>query len=80
LAGLGHRKGQLAVGYDADLVLWDDEATFEVGTLRHRHGASPYLGQKLHGIVQATLVGGRVAYSESDGLASRPVGRFVAAQ
>ncbi len=80
LAGLGHRKGQLAVGFDADLVIWDEEATFEVATLRHRHGGSPYEGQKLQGIVQLTLVGGRVAYSEGDGLASRPVGRFVAAQ
>jgi len=79
LAGLGHRKGQLAVGYDADLVLWDETATFEVAQLRHRHGGSPYEGQKLQGVVQLTMVGGRVAYSEGDGLASRPVGRFVAA-
>ncbi len=77
LAGLGQRKGQLAVGFDADLVLWDDAATFEVGELRHRHGGSPYGGQKLWGIVQSTFVGGRVAYSESDGVASRPVGRFT---
>ena len=77
LAGLGHRKGAVAVGYDADLVLWDEEATFEVGALRHRHGVNPYAGQKLSGVVELTLVGGRVAYSEGDGLASRPVGRFV---
>jgi len=29
-AGIGDRKGQLKVGYDGDLVLWDSEAEFEV--------------------------------------------------
>jgi allantoinase len=31
-AGIGDRKGQLKVGYDGDVVVWDSEATFEVGT------------------------------------------------
>lgn len=29
-AGVGDRKGQLKVGYDGDVVLWDSNATFEV--------------------------------------------------
>lgn len=30
-AGVGDRKGQLKVGYDGDVVIWDSEAIFEVG-------------------------------------------------
>jgi allantoinase len=33
-AGLGSIKGQLKVGYDADLIIWDSEAKYKV-SLRH---------------------------------------------
>jgi allantoinase len=61
LAGLGGRKGKLAAGYDADIVIWDPEAAFDVEATRleHRHPVCPYDGMRLHGEVLATYLGGR---------------------
>ncbi len=78
LAGLGDRKGRLAEGFDADLVIWNERDSFEVKAeeLRHRHKLSPYAGQRLKGVVKQTFVGGTLAYDSQHGL-SRPHGRFL---
>ena len=66
LAGLSARKGAIAAGRDADLVVFDDAAhqTVLPAAIHHRHKVTPYAGEALRGSVHATyLRGTKVAES-----------------
>lgn len=58
------RKGAIAVGHDADLVIWKPDAEFSVDadSLEHRHKITPYAGEVLSGVVQQTFLRGRLIY------------------
>jgi allantoinase len=64
LVGLARRKGRLALGCDADLVVFDPDAEFTVRPelLQHRHKVTPYEGQTLRGRVERTYLRGRLVY------------------
>jgi allantoinase len=70
LAGLTGRKGALAAGYDADIVVMepDREWTVTEEELRFRHKLSPYLGARLRGRVLETYLRGEcIFWSRSEG-------------
>ncbi|HYL21417.1 MAG TPA: allantoinase AllB [Gemmatimonadales bacterium] len=77
LAGFG-RKGRIAPGCDADLVVFDADASFTVEPtrLRQRHPITPYAGMTLTGVVRQTFLRGVSVYEEG-AFPSEPTGRWV---
>jgi allantoinase len=80
LAGLQGRKGSVAAGFDADLVIFDPEAEFvvEASGLHDRHRATPYLGMRLGGVVRKTILGGRLVFADGAFVGDRS-GRIISA-
>jgi allantoinase len=80
LVGCQLRKGKIAAGYDADLVVFDEASDFVVTRerLHHRHSFSPYLGEKLKGEVKATYVRGSLVFADN-AVYGKPKGRELPA-
>jgi allantoinase len=68
LAGCDARKGRIAAGYDADFVVFEPESEFVVSKdrLHYRHTISPYLGEKLTGVVKATYLRGKLVFRDGE--------------
>ena len=85
LAGLAGRKGVIAPGADADLVVWEPEAewTVEGARLHHRHPLTPYEGRRLRGSVRSTFVRGTCVFErgaggqDADRIPTAPTGRLL---
>jgi allantoinase len=80
LVGCQLQKGKIAAGYDADLVVFDEDSDFLVTReqLHHRHSFSPYLNEKLKGHVKATYVRGRLVFAGNT-FHGKPEGRELPA-
>jgi allantoinase len=65
--GLRIVQGSLEFGKDADIVIWDPEASFILDSnypIFHKHKVTPYAGQTLSGKVIATFSRGREVFHE----------------
>jgi allantoinase len=76
--GLSTRKGRIAVGADADLVIVDLDASFTLRNedLFYRHRLSPFVGRTICGRVVRTIVRGTTVLLGGK-VVSEPIGRLV---
>lgn len=80
--GIGHRKGRLAPGYDADLAVFDPtvEWTIDETRLHSNAGWSPFNGRTQRGRIVRTLVRGSVVWDGTDVVGAAGSGEFVSSR
>jgi dihydropyrimidinase len=78
--GLHPRKGDLVVGADADIAIWDPkrEVVLDAARMHDRTGYTPYQGRKITGWPVIVLSRGRVAVEDGTLRVTPGSGRFLA--
>jgi dihydropyrimidinase len=73
------RKGVIAVGSDADIVVWDPEGTRTISarTQHARGGFNVFEGRTVRGIPSTTLAAGKVVFDRGVLAAEEGAGRYV---
>ena len=73
------RKGEVAVGSDADLVVWDPSGTRTISVETHHQNIdyNIYEGMEVIGIPAVTVSQGRVVWKDGDLRAVRGAGRYI---
>jgi allantoinase len=77
--GLQDRKGSIALGLDADLVLLHPDSSYTLApeNLLYRHRHSPYAGMTLSCKVTATISRGAIVYTADSGVVSGDNGQWL---
>ena len=79
IMGLGHRKGRIAPGYDADVAIIDPKRSVKVDhrKLQSRCDWSPFQGETLSGFAHTTLVRGTPVVEKHKVVGKKGHGQFV---
>lgn len=73
------RKGRIAVGSDADIVIWNPEATRVISAASHHQACdfNIFEGMKCHGVPEVVIVRGRVCAENGLIRVAEGQGRFI---
>ncbi len=73
------RKGSISVGADADIVVWDPEATKTISAKTHHQNVdyNIFEGMEVKGCASHTISNGRLVYSDGKLDVERGAGRYI---
>jgi dihydropyrimidinase len=73
------RKGAVALGADADLVVWDPAARRTISARTHHQNVdfNVYEGMEVQGAARHTIAAGRLVYTNGELRAERGAGRYI---
>jgi dihydropyrimidinase len=73
------RKGSISVGADADLVVWDPEATKTISAKTHHQKVdfNIFEGMTIKGCASHTISNGNLVYAEGELMVEKGAGRYV---
>ena len=73
------RKGAIEVGADADIVLWDANASRTISAKTHHQNVdfNVFEGRTVQGLARHTIANGQVVWSDGDLRAVRGAGRYL---
>jgi dihydropyrimidinase len=80
--GLSHCKGNIAIGMDADLALWNParEATVGAAMLHDNVGYTPYEGKRVRGWPEVVISRGRIVVQDNALQVARGSGKYIPRQ
>ncbi|MEL7447642.1 MAG: dihydropyrimidinase [Pseudomonadota bacterium] len=73
------RKGVVAIGSDADIVVWDPEATKTISAKTHKQNVdyNIFEGMTVTGCASHTVANGKIVYADGELNVERGAGRYV---
>lgn len=76
--GMDDLKGQISPGFDADLVCWNPDKKYIIKkeAIHHKNKLTPYEGESLYGVVNATFLRGQKVYENGQFLGN-PKGKII---
>lgn len=77
--GLSHKKGKIAVGYDADLLIFNPDTTYVVENQQtfFKNKLTAYHGKEFKGRVTETIVRGKTVFEYGQGHSKLPLGQLI---